>query len=165
MSNDKMAIEDRKVVSFHYTLSNEQGEQLETSREQDPVVYLHGYRNIVPGLENAMVGKDSGDTFKVTVEPVEAYGERDPGRVQRIPAKHFPNARKLSPGQAVSLETKRGPVQATIVKVGRFNIDVDANHPLAGQTLTFDVEITDVREATGEEIAHGHAHGPGGVDH
>lgn len=160
-----MAIEDRKVVSFHYTLSNDQGEKLESSRERDPIVYMHGYRNIVPGLENAMTGKEAGDTFEVTVDPIEAYGERKPENVQRIPAKHFPDARKLSPGQAVSLQTKQGPIQAVIVKVGRFNIDVDANHPLAGQTLTFDVEITGVRDATEEEIAHGHVHGPGGVDH
>lgn len=160
-----MAIEDRKVVSFHYSLTNDKGEQLESSREQQPLVYLHGYRNIIPGLENAMAGKDVGDTFKVTVEPAEAYGERNPNSVQRISAKHFPDPRKLSPGQMVSLQTKQGNIQAVIVKVGRFNVDVDTNHPLAGQTLTFDVEITDIRDASEEEVAHGHVHGPGGVDH
>lgn len=160
-----MAIEDRKVVSFHYTLINDQGKQLETSRERDPVVYMHGYRNIVPGLENAMTGREVGDTFKVTVEPVEAYGERDPNKVQRIPTKRFPKAKKISPGQVVSLQTKQGEIQAVIVKVGRFNIDVDANHPLAGETLTFDVEIMDTRDASEEEIEHGHVHGHGGVEH
>ncbi len=160
-----MAIEDRKVVSFHYTLSNEAGEQLETSRERDPLVYLHGYRNIISGLEKAMAGKDVGDSFQVTVGPAEAYGERNPNNVQRIPAKHFPNLKKLSPGQMVQLQTKQGPIQAVVVKIGRFNVDVDANHPLAGQTLTFDVEITDIRDATKEEIDHGHVHGPGGVSH
>ena len=160
-----MAIEDRKVVTFHYTLSNDQGKQMETSRERDPMVYLHGYRNIVPGLENAMTGREVGDTFKVTVEPVEAYGERNPNSLQRIPSKLFPKSKKLSPGQMVSLQTKKGPIQAVIVKVGRFNIDVDSNHPLAGETLTFDVEITDIRDATEEEIAHSHVHGPGGVSH
>ncbi len=160
-----MAIEERKVVSFHYTLSNDEGEQMESSREGNPMVYLHGYRNIIPGLENAMAGKDVGDTFEVTVEPKEAYGERNPNAVQRLSAKLFPEPRKLRPGQMVQLQTKQGPMQAVVVKVGRFNIDVDANHPLAGQTLTFDVEIIDIRDATQEEIDHGHAHGPGGVNH
>ena len=160
-----MAIEDRKVVSFHYTLTNDKGEQIESSRDREPMAYLHGYRNIIPGLENAMAGRDVGDTFEVTVEPAEAYGERNPDAVQRISAKHFPNLRQLSPGQMVQLQTKQGPIQAVIVKVGRFNVDVDANHPLAGQTLTFDVEVTDIRDATREEIDHGHVHGPGGVNH
>lgn len=160
-----MPIEDRKAVSFHYTLTDEAGAQLETSREREPMAYLHGYRNIIPGLENAMAGKDAGDTFEVTVPPVEAYGERNPDSVQRISAKHFSNIKQLSPGQMVSLQTKQGPIQAVIVKIGRFNVDVDANHPLAGKTLTFDVEIIDVRDATKEEIEHGHVHGPGGVNH
>lgn len=160
-----MTIENRKVVSFHYTLRNSEGEEIESSREGDPVTYLHGYRNIVPGLEKSMAGREVGDSFEVTVEPAEAYGERNPNNVQRIPAKHFPNVRQLKPGQVVELQTKRGPVQAVIVKVGRFNVDVDANHPLAGQSLTFDVEITDLRDATQEEIDHGHVHGPGGVHH
>ncbi len=160
-----MAIEDRKVVSFHYTLKDEAGEEMESSRDRDPMVYLHGYRNIVPGLENAMKGRDVGDTFEVTVPPAEAYGERNPNNLQRISAKHFSNIKRLSPGQMVSLQTRQGPVQATVVKVGRFNVDVDANHPLAGAQLTFDVEITDVREPTDEERKHGHAHGPGGHQH
>ncbi|MBT8051825.1 MAG: peptidylprolyl isomerase [Gammaproteobacteria bacterium] len=160
-----MTIEDRKVVTFHYSLRNSDGVEIESSRKGDPVTYLHGYRNIVPGLEKAMAGRDIGDAFEVTVEPVEAYGERNPNNVQRIPAKHFPNARKLKAGQFVELQTKAGPIQAVIVKVGRFNVDVDANHPLAGQALTFDVEIKDLRDATQEEIDHGHVHGPGGVNH
>ena len=160
-----MIIEDKKAVSFHYTLSNEQGEQLDSSREGEPMSYLHGSRNIIPGLEKEMAGKKAGDAFQVTVAPVEAYGERNEANVQRISAKHFKNSDHLQPGQFVTLQTKQGPVQAVIVKVGRFNIDIDANHPLAGQTLTFDVEVTDIRDATEEEISHGHIHGPGGVDH
>ena len=160
-----MNVEKRKVVAFHYTLTNDQGEQLESSRERQPMIYLHGAGNLIPGLEKAMAGRETGDQFQVTVAPADAYGERDPARLQRIPAKKFGNTRDLKPGYLVSLQTKRGPVQAVVVKVGRFNVDVDLNHPLAGQTLTFDVEITDVREATAEEISHGHAHGPGGVNH
>jgi len=160
-----MLISKNKVVSFHYTLSDEQGEQMESSRERQPMSYLHGASNIIPGLEKAMTGRAAGEQFQVTVAPVDAYGEHRPERVQRIPAKHFRDARHLKPGQMVSIETRRGPVQAKVVKVGRFNIDVDTNHPLAGQTLTFDVEVTDVRDAMPEEISHGHVHGPGGAEH
>jgi FKBP-type peptidyl-prolyl cis-trans isomerase SlyD len=94
---------------------------------------------------------------------VEAYGERRENRIQRIPSKHFRNAGKLRPGQWVSIQTRSGAVQAAVVKVGRFNVDVDTNHPLAGQSLTFDVEVMSVRDATPEEISHGHVHGPGGA--
>lgn len=158
-----MIIEDRKVVTFHYTLSNAQREQIESSRERDPMVYLHGAGNIVPGLEKAMAGKAADDQFEVTVKPAEAYGDRNENGVQRISAKHFKNTGKLVPGQRVVLQTNQGEAQVTVVKVGRFNIDVDRNHPLAGQTLIFDVQVTDIRDATDEEISHGHAHGPGGA--
>ena len=160
-----MIVEDKKVVSFHYELTNQEGEQLESSRDKEPMTYLHGANNIIPGLEKAMVGKSAGDKFQITVEPAEAYGERKEANIQRISAKHFKNLRKLAPGQVVGLQTKQGPVQVTVVKIGRFNVDVDANHPLAGQALTFDVEVTGVRDASEDETAHGHVHGAGGVDH
>ncbi|MGK2927212.1 MAG: FKBP-type peptidyl-prolyl cis-trans isomerase [Lysobacterales bacterium] len=160
-----MIVADKKVVYFHYTLSNAQGEELESTRERQPMTYLHGTRNIIPGLEKAMVGKVAGEQFQVTLEPADAYGEPKADNIQRIPAKHFRDAKQLQPGQRVSIRTRRGPVQATVVKVGRFNVDVDVNHPLAGQTLTFDIEIMGVRDATAEETSHGHVHGPGGVGH
>ena len=160
-----MIVADRKVVSFHYTLSNAAGEELESTRERQPMTYLHGARSIIPGLEKALVGKVAGDRFQVTIEPADAYGEHRPGNIQRIPAKHFRDPRRLQPGQLVSIQTRRGPAQASVVKVGRFHVDVDANHPLAGQTLTFDVEVTAIRDATGEEMSHGHVHGAGGVHH
>lgn len=160
-----MTVENKKVVSFHYTLTGEDGEQMETSRDKQPMSYLHGAQNIIPGLENAMAGKDVGDEFQVTLAPAEAYGERNPANVQRVPSKHFKNTKRLEPGQLVSLQTRQGPMQAVVIKVGRFNVDVDVNHPLAGKTLTFDVEITDIRDASEEETSHGHVHGPGGVDH
>ncbi len=160
-----MKISKNSAVSFHYTLKNAQGEQLESSREGDAMTYLHGSGNIIPGLEKAMEGKTQGESFEVTVQPAEAYGERKPANIQRVSAKHFPNAKALKPGQVLGLQTKQGPVQVTVVKVGRFNVDVDANHPLAGQTLTFEVEVTEVRDATGEEKDHGHVHGPGGHHH
>jgi FKBP-type peptidyl-prolyl cis-trans isomerase SlyD len=112
-----------------------------------------------------MAGRSVGDEFQVTIEPADAYGEKSEANIQRVSAKHFRNPEKLEPGRIVLLQTKQGPVQVTVVKVGRFNIDVDANHPMAGQTLTFDVEVTALRDATEEELAHGHVHGPGGVDH
>ena len=154
-----------KVVSFHYTLNNEAGEQMESSWEHEPMTYLHGSGNIIKGLEKALEGKAAGDSFEVTVEPADAYGEKKPANMQRVSAKHFPNPKALKPGQVVGLQTRQGPVQVTVVKVGRFNVDVDANHPLSGQSLTFEVEITAVRDATEDEQAHGHVHGPGGVDH
>jgi FKBP-type peptidyl-prolyl cis-trans isomerase SlyD len=160
-----MTITTNKVVSFHYTLSNPGGEVLESSRDKEPLVYLHGSGKIIAGLEKALEGKAEGDTFQVTVPPAEAYGERRAANIQRVAAKHFPDAKRLRPGQIVGLQTRQGPVQVTVLKVGRFNIDVDANHPLAGQALTFDVEITAVRDSTAEERAHGHAHGPGGAQH
>ena len=160
-----MTIQRNKVVSFHYTVTNEAGDEVDSSKDRDPMIYLHGANNIVPGLEKAMDGRSEGDTFEVTVEPAEAYGERNEQNIQRISAKHFKNPRKFKPGDVLVLRTREGPVQVTVVKVGRFNIDVDANLPLAGETLKFVVEITEVRDATQEETQHGHAHGPGGVEH
>lgn len=160
-----MQIDHNSVVSFHYTLFDENGKQLESSREGEPMSYLHGASNIIPGLEKAMAGRTSGDTFSVTVEPHEAYGEKREANIQRIPLKRLGRMPRPRPGQVLSLRTEQGPVQVTVVKVGRFNVDVDASHPLAGHTLTFDIEITAVREATEDEISHRHAHGPGGHDH
>lgn len=160
-----MIIEKDKVVNFHYTLKNADGEEMESSRERDPMTYLHGANNIIVGLEKAMEGRTTGDTFEVTVEPEEAYGVRNEGNIQRVPLKRLKGLGKIMPGQILNLQTNEGPVQVTVVKVGRFNVDVDANHPLAGQKLTFDVEITDIREASAEETEHGHVHGPGGHHH
>ena len=160
-----MTVDHDKVVTFHYTLINMEGDQLESSREGEPMSYLHGASNIIPGLEKAMNGKQAGEQFSVTVPPEEAYGPRSEANIQRIPLKRLGNIPQPKPGQVLGLQTQQGPVQVTVVKVGKFNLDVDANHPLAGQTLTFDVEITAVRDATEEEISHGHVHGPGGHDH
>ena len=160
-----MIIENKKVVSFHYTLTNETGKELESSRGRDPMSYLHGAHNIIPGLERALAGKSAGDQFQVTLPPAEAYGERNPSNIRRVSSKHFKNPRSLQPGQLVSLQTREGERPAVIVKVGRFNVDVDTNHPLAGQTLTFDVEVTDVRAASPEEVAHGHVHEKGNHRH
>ena len=160
-----MQIERGKVVSFHYTAKDGEGRELESSGGEKPAVYLHGRGNIVPGLENEMRGKKAGDRFTATIAPEHAYGMRDPDSVRRVPTKHLIRPGKLSVGKVVAVQTHRGPARVTVLKVGRFNVDVDFNHPLAGRTLVFDVEIVDVRDATPEEMAHGHVHGPGGVEH
>ena len=160
-----MTVQDNKVVSFNYTLTDKDGQELDTSQGKEPLSYLHGAGNIIAGLEKAMTGREAGDKFQVTLAPGEAYGESTASNIQRIPLKRLGNIPKPHPGQILDLNTQRGPVRVTVVKVGRFNIDVDANHPLAGQELTFDIEITGIREATDEEMRHRHAHGPGGHQH
>jgi FKBP-type peptidyl-prolyl cis-trans isomerase SlyD len=153
------------VVYFHYTLRNEAGEQLETSRDAEPSAYLHGAGNIIPGLEEAMSGRAAGDVFSATVEPDQAYGPHRPDKTQRVPVKHLLFKGKLRAGAVVQLNTAEGRLPVTVVKAGRHSAEVDTNHPLAGQTLTFDVEVIEVRAATPEEIAHRHVHGPGGHHH
>ena len=160
-----MQVSKNTVVSFQYDLSDEQGQQLESNREGDPVAYLHGASNIIPGLEAAMQGKSAGDEFEVTLAPEQAYGERKEDLIQRMPMKHFKKAGKLEPGMRLQVPTDKGSRVVVVVKVGRFMLDVDANHPMAGKTLTFKVEVTEVREATTEEKSHGHAHGVGGHHH
>jgi FKBP-type peptidyl-prolyl cis-trans isomerase SlyD len=160
-----MQIDNGSVVSFHYTLSDADGKVLETSRDDHPTEYLHGASNILPKLEQAFAGKQTGDRFQVQLTPEEGYGERRADAVERVPAKYLKHAGKLQPGQAVRLNTKDGPMLVTVVKVGKFSVDVDSNHPLAGLHLGYDIEITDVRVATEEEKEHGHAHGVGGHNH
>ena len=138
---------------------------MESSREKDPMTYLQGANNIITGLEKAMEGHAVEDTFTVTLEPEDAYGIRNEKNVQRVPLKRLKGIGKISVGQILNLQTNKGQVQVTVLKVGRFNVDVDGNHPLAGVQLTFDVEIMDIRDATEEEIEHGHVHGPGGHQH
>jgi FKBP-type peptidyl-prolyl cis-trans isomerase SlyD len=158
-------IEKNKVVTFHYSLTAE-GDYAESSRGGDPASYLHGYGGIVRGLERAMRGHQAGDNFTVEVAPEDAFGERNPQIVQRVPRKRLIGASaKLAPGQVVAINTQQGRAQGVALKVGRFNVDVDFNHPMAGRGLRFEVDILDVREASPEEIAHRHAHGPSGAHH
>ena len=158
-----MQVEKNKVISFHYSLSEADGTAIESSNNSDPLAYLCGRRGILPALEDAMLGKQAGDRFSVTLTPEQAYGQRQERPAQRIPIKHlYGHPKRLKAGQTVSVNTKEGPREVIVVKVGRFNVDVDINHPLAGKTLNFDIDIVDVREASKEELAHGHAHGVGG---
>jgi len=159
-----MKIEDNSVVRFHYTVAEPGQGQIETSRKQEPMTVLIGQGGIIAGLEQAMRGREAGETFEVTIEPAQAYGERREGMVQRIPRKHFKGA-KLAPGMQVVLPTEQGNRAMTVRKVGVSVVDVDLNHPMAGKTLVFDVELLDVRAASEEEIAHRHVHGDGGHQH
>lgn len=159
-----MKIEKNVVAQFHYNLSDQNGE-IETSRDGDPVAYLHGHKNIIDGLQEALEGKGEGDTFTVTVAPEQGYGLRNEDAKQRVPLKHLVGAKKWRKGMVAQVQTEQGLRQVTIIKVGKFNADVDSNHPLAGKELTFDVEVISIREATKDEISHGHAHGVGGHQH
>lgn len=160
-----MSIEKNKVVLFHYTVSEESGETIESSAEGPPNAYLHGHGGIIPGLEQAMTGREAGETFTVTVAPENAYGMRKPDAIQRVPIKHLAGAKRWKPGMVAQVQTERGRRHVVVAKVGHKFADVDTNHPLAGRTLTFDVEIVEVRDASAEELAHGHAHGVGGHHH
>jgi FKBP-type peptidyl-prolyl cis-trans isomerase SlyD len=159
-----MKIEKDHVVRLHYTVAEAGGEAIESSRDREPLAVLIGHGAIIPGLEAALLGREAGDTFDVTVAPDEAYGERRPGMVQRIPRKHFKN-QKLSVGMQIVVPTQMGPRPVTIEKIGLSVVDVDLNHPMAGKSLDFSVEVVDVRDATAEEKDHGHVHGEGGVEH
>ena len=165
MTSDSMTIGDNSVVSFHYALRDDTGTFSERSDGGSPVVYMHGHNNIVPGLEKELAGKKSGEKFTATIAPEQGYGLRNENAVQRVPLKHLATKGPIAVGQMVVVNTREGGRQARVLKVGHFNVDLDLNHPLAGRTLTFDIEIVDVRAATDEEVAHGHAHGPGGHGH
>lgn len=153
------------VVQLHYTLKDEAGAELESSRGGEAMAYLHGHGNVIAGLEEALEGKAAGEQLSVTVPPEKAYGQPRSGAVQRVPVKHLQGAKRWRPGMVAVVHTEQGARQVQVRKVGKFMADVDFNHPLAGRTLTFDVEVLDVRAASAEELAHGHAHGAGGHHH
>lgn len=159
-----MKVAENTVVLFHYALS-ENGEAVESSFEREPLAALVGSGGIIPGLESALMARQAGDRFEVTIEPAQAYGERHEELVQRVPRKRFDNSGHLAPGLQIMVETNQGRRLATVSKVGVTVVDLDLNHPMAGKTLTFDIEVLEVREASTEEIEHGHAHGPGGHAH
>ena len=159
-----MQIDKDKVASFHYRLF-EGSELLEDSDDSDPMLYMHGRNGLFEGLEAALQGKQAGDNVEVTLTPDQAYGERQDNAFQRVPVKHLMPNKKPRVGDVFQVNTQDGPRQVVVKKVGKFNVDVDTNHPLAGKTLRFEIEIQDVREASAEELAHGHAHGVGGHQH
>lgn len=153
------------VITLHYDLTSG-GEAVESSRQGEPLKVLLGHGQLIKGLENAIDGRDAGDTFQVELAPEDAYGERREGAIQRVPKKYFNHAKKLKPGMTTVLSLKEGGQRAvTVHKIGMTTVDVDTNHPMAGKALTFAVELVDVREATPEEIEHGHVHPNGVADH
>jgi FKBP-type peptidyl-prolyl cis-trans isomerase SlyD len=157
-----MLIAQDKVVLFHYTLTNDAGEVLDSSSGGDPLAYLHGQGNIVAGLEKALAGRQAGDKLHVRVEAADGYGLRDAALVTKVPRRSF-GAGTIKPGMQFQAQLARGETRVvTVTHVKGDMVTVDGNHPLAGQDLTFDVAITEVRDATAEELAHGHVHGPGG---
>ncbi|HEV7777240.1 MAG TPA: peptidylprolyl isomerase [Luteibacter sp.] len=155
-----------KVISFHYTLQVD-GAQVESSRDNGEALWiLLGHGQLIPGLEAGLEGKTNGDTFEVEISPEQGYGQRQENMTQRVPKKYFRNGAKLKPGMTTVLSLKEGGQRVVVVqKVGMSTVDVDLNHPMAGKTLVFNVEVADVREASAEEIEHGHAHPDGKAAH
>lgn len=154
-----LSIGNNLVVSMHYTLTNNDGEVLDSSEGSEPLAYLHGAENIIPGLEKALAGKVEGDTLQVKVEPAEGYGEVMPELIQPVDIAAFHGVESIEVGMAFEAEGQDGSMETIVVKkVEGDEITIDANHPLAGVVLNFDVEIVDVREASEEEIAHKHVH-------
>jgi FKBP-type peptidyl-prolyl cis-trans isomerase SlyD len=155
-----MQITDKAAVSIHYTLTTPGGEQLDSSIGDEPLLYLHGMANIIPGLEAALVGKSVGDKFNVSIEPAPAYGEIDPEMVQVVSKRMFEDM-DLEVGMQFHADVSHGSGIITVTEIDGDDVTVDGNHPLAGETLIFDVEVIDVRPATADELAHGHVHGAG----
>ncbi|WP_298447152.1 peptidylprolyl isomerase [uncultured Marinobacter sp.] len=149
-----------RVVTIHYTLTNNQGEELDSSRGEgrEPLSYLEGAQNIIGGLESALNEKSAGDQVKVSVEPAEGYGEINEELVQPVPRTAFEGVDTIEPGMQFQAQTPGGPQVVRVVEVSEETVTIDANHPLAGETLHFDVEVIEARDATEEEQEHGHAH-------
>ena len=160
-----MQIASDAVVSIHYTLTDDSGATLDSSAGGEPLAYLHGKGNLIPGLENALVGKQAGDKLQVKVAPAEGYGEYDKALLQNVPRRSFKGVGNVQVGMQFQVQSPQGPRAVTVTRVAGDMVTVDGNHPLAGKNLNFDIEITDVRVASEEELAHGHVHGPGGHHH
>ena len=156
-----MKISTNSVVSIQYTLTDDQGEILDQSTAQDPLVYLHDTGSLIPGLEKALEGHIAGDQLKVTVKPEDGYGVRDEKLLQNVQKSEFPKDEELEVGMRFQVEGEDGPMVLTVLEIRGEEIIVDSNHPLAGATLHFDVEVISVRAATENELSHGHAHSPG----
>ncbi|HYO95136.1 MAG TPA: peptidylprolyl isomerase [Polyangiaceae bacterium] len=159
-----MQVESRKVITIDYTLTDESGEVLDTSKDDGPLSYLHGSGNVIPGLEAALEGRTAGDSLQVKVAPEDAYGERDEALVQALPRDQFPDG-DLEVGMRFRAQAGASTRVLTVVAVDDKDVTIDANHPLAGRTLSFDVTVRDVREATEEELEHGHVHDGDGHHH
>ena len=162
-----MTISENKVVLIHYTLKDDSGEILDSSEGKDPLAYIQGIGNVIVGLEEAMTGKAVGEKVKTTVTPEKGYGNRSDENIHKVPLSGFEadGDEKLEVGMQVRVETNEGISIADVASIDGEEVTLDLNHPLADETLHFDVEVVDIREATKEELEHGHAHGPGGHHH
>ena len=159
-----MRIGKHSVVSIDYTLTDKDGAVLDSSKGHPPLAYIHGTGSIVVGLEEALEGKGKGDSLKVSIAPEKGYGTRDEKLVQKVPRKMF-DVQDVTPGMRFHAEAEHGMHVVTVTAVDADSVTVDANHPLAGATLNFEVTVVDVREATKQELDHGHVHGAHGHDH
>ncbi len=160
-----MQIAKHKVVTIDYTLTDDSGTIIDSSEGREPLAYIQGMNNIIPGLEAALEGKVAGDQLNVAIPPDQAYGERNDSLRQEVPKDRFDGAEDLEVGMQFHAQTEAGPLVVTVVGIEGDTVTVDGNHPLAGMTLTFDVKVVEVREASSEELDHGHVHGPGGHHH
>lgn len=156
-----MSITKNSVASFHYTLKDDDGNTIDSSQGQEPLPYLHGAGNIVPGLERELEGKIIGDKLSVTVKPADGYGEFDNALVQELPKDMFGGVDDIQAGMDFHAQTEHGQQVVTVINVEDDTVTIDGNHPLAGKNLHFDIEITDIREASAEELENGHVHGVG----
>ena len=154
-----MKVEKNKVVTIQYTLKDEKGSVLDSTEKGNPFLYIQGHQNIIPGLESELEGKGKGDVFNVTISPKDGYGETNPNLVQEIPKDQFPEPSEIQEGMQFQADTPVGPMILTVLEILESAIKVDGNHPLAGKDLHFEVKVVDVRDATPEEIDHGHVQG------
>ena len=160
-----MNISNGSVVLFDYTLTDDEKDIIDSSKDGGPLAYLHGEGQIVKGLEKAMEGRKAGDSFSITVAPEEAYGIYDPSKIATVPADQIEGGDELEEGMQLEASNDEGEQIVVVTKIEGDKVTLDGNHPLAGMTLHFDITIREVREATAEEIEHGHVHGPGGHHH
>lgn len=160
-----MKITKDSVVQFNYVLKDADGSVLEETNTDQPLAYLQGYNNMLAGVENALQGHQANESVTVTLAPEDAYGTVRKDALMKVPVKHLQGAKKWRPGMIATVNLEKGQGQVTVVKMGRFMVTIDSNHPFAGKTLTFEMNIVDVRQATANEIAHKHAHGAGGHQH
>lgn len=154
-----MKIEEKSVVSFHYKLTGDDGEVIDSSEGKEPLTYLHGVGAIIPGLEEAMGGRESGEEFEISIEPENAYGDKEPALVQKVPHDAFQGVDEVEEGMQFQVSDQSGNERVvTVVEVENQEVTIDGNHPLAGETLHFEIAVEEVREASDEELEHGHAH-------
>lgn len=153
-----LMIGNNSVVGINYTLTNDAGEVLDSSEGRGPLVYLHGAHNLIPGLEAQLTGKTVGDSFKATIAPEDAYGAHNPALVQTLPREMFRGVDNIEVGMGFTAQGPQGQQHIVVTAVNGDEVTIDGNHPMAGKTLHFDVEVVSVREATEEEIEHGHVH-------